>query len=74
MAKVKKYEQDSNQVLWERLAAIDPQESTKIHPNNRKRVWRALEYYFQTGTLKIKEWPNASWLVCWAIYYWIITR
>ncbi|WP_338966093.1 MULTISPECIES: tRNA (adenosine(37)-N6)-dimethylallyltransferase MiaA [unclassified Spiroplasma] len=52
LTKAKEYEQDSNQVLWEKLAAIDPQESAKIHPNNRKRVWRALEYYFQKGTLK----------------------
>ncbi|WP_338955771.1 tRNA (adenosine(37)-N6)-dimethylallyltransferase MiaA [Spiroplasma endosymbiont of Polydrusus cervinus] len=49
---VKKYEQVSNDTLWEKLATIDPQASAKIHPNNRKRVWRALEYYFQTGTLK----------------------
>lgn len=52
LLKTKEYEHISNYALWEKLAAIDPQESTKVHPNNRKRVLRALEYYFQTGTLK----------------------
>ncbi|WHQ37560.1 tRNA (adenosine(37)-N6)-dimethylallyltransferase MiaA [Spiroplasma sp. SV19] len=64
LAKAKEYEQDSNQALWEKLAAIDPLESAKIHPNNRKRVWRALEYYFQNGTLKsINDQAHNKWYV-----------
>ncbi len=60
----KQYEQYSNQELWQKLAVIDPKESDKIHPNNRKRVWRALEYYFQTGTLKSdNDQHYADWYV-----------
>ncbi|MBE7010768.1 MAG: tRNA (adenosine(37)-N6)-dimethylallyltransferase MiaA [Ruminococcaceae bacterium] len=35
--------------LYERLQAIDPIAAEKIHPNNKKRVIRALEIYETTG-------------------------
>lgn len=35
--------------LHERLKQVDPASAEKIHPNNIKRVIRALEYYQQTG-------------------------
>lgn len=38
-----------NAALHERLAAVDPASAAAIHPNNVKRVIRALEYYEQTG-------------------------
>lgn len=38
----KKY---GNEALYQRLLAVDPGSRGKIHPNNRKRVIRALEYY-----------------------------
>ncbi len=31
------------------LEAVDPESAAAIHPNNVKRVMRALEYYYQTG-------------------------
>jgi tRNA dimethylallyltransferase len=34
-----------NEALFEKLYQVDPDSCTKIHPNNRKRVIRALEYY-----------------------------
>ena len=37
------------EVLHERLRAVDPESAEAIHPNNVKRVIRALEYYEQTG-------------------------
>lgn len=39
--------------LWlhGQLAAVDPQAARQIHPNNQKRVLRALEYYHDTGNL-----------------------
>lgn len=37
------------QALHDRLAAADPASAEKIHPNNVKRVIRALEFYLQTG-------------------------
>lgn len=36
--------------LWQELKAIDPAAAAAIHPNNRKRVVRALEVYHLTGT------------------------
>jgi tRNA dimethylallyltransferase len=38
--------------LYEKLKAIDPQEARKIHPNNIRRVIRALEIYYITGKPK----------------------
>ena len=35
--------------LYERLIKIDPEAAKKIHPNNRKRVIRALEIFELTG-------------------------
>ncbi|MFD2749211.1 tRNA (adenosine(37)-N6)-dimethylallyltransferase MiaA [Virgibacillus siamensis] len=35
--------------LYERLERIDPQQAAKIHPNNHRRVIRALEIYETTG-------------------------
>jgi tRNA dimethylallyltransferase len=37
-------------VLHARLAAIDPESAVRLHPNNRRRVIRALEVFDQTGT------------------------
>lgn len=36
--------------LHQRLAQVDAKAAKQIHPNNIKRVIRALEYYHQTGT------------------------
>ena len=42
------------QTLYEELKAVDEQAAEEIHPNNTKRVIRALEFYHQTGQ-KISE-------------------
>ena len=36
-------------VLYKRLQQVDPEGARAIHPNNVKRVIRALEYYAETG-------------------------
>ena len=36
-------------VLYEELKKVDPESAQKIHPNNLKRVIRALEIYYLTG-------------------------
>ena len=41
--------EQGNEVLHERLRAIDPVSAEKIHANNVKRVIRALEFYELTG-------------------------
>lgn len=38
-----------NEALHERLKAVDPVSAKNIHPNNRKRVIRALEFYELNG-------------------------
>lgn len=43
-----------NQYLHDRLKEVDPESAEAIHPNNRKRVIRALEFYQETGR-KISE-------------------
>lgn len=38
-----------NEALHQKLALVDPDSAAAIHPNNVKRVIRALEYYKETG-------------------------
>lgn len=51
---VNSYDKYSNEELYNKLLNIDP--DTQIHPNNRKRIIRALNYYDNTKeTLSSKE-------------------
>lgn len=43
--------QDGNQALHDRLQAIDPETATRLHPNDIRRVIRALEIYETTGKI-----------------------
>lgn len=45
-------ESNGNEALHERLRAVDPDSAAAIHPNNLKRVIRALEIYLTTGITK----------------------
>jgi len=45
--------------LYRRLQEIDPQSAAAIHPNNHKRVVRAMEIYETTGMTKT-EWDARS--------------
>lgn len=38
--------------IYNRLAEVDPEQAEKIHPNNHRRVIRALEIYETTGKTK----------------------
>jgi tRNA dimethylallyltransferase len=42
-------ERDGVESLHKKLASVDPDSAKTIHPNNVKRVIRALEYYHLTG-------------------------
>lgn len=42
-------------VLFERLRCIDPKSCETLHPNNVKRVIRAIEFYEKTGGSRISE-------------------
>jgi tRNA dimethylallyltransferase len=46
------FERLSNDVMYDKLLAIDPLEAAKVHPNNVVRVMRALQIYRQTGKSK----------------------
>lgn len=35
--------------LWEKLREIDPEAAERIHPNDEKRIIRALEVWYETG-------------------------
>ena len=41
--------QGQGQLLHDRLSQVDPEAAAQIHPNNIKRVIRALEFYEKTG-------------------------
>ncbi|SHE38478.1 tRNA dimethylallyltransferase [Seinonella peptonophila] len=55
-------ELNGNIALHQRLEAVDPIAALRIHPNNRRRVIRALEVFQQTGvpfsSQKLKKKPN----------------
>ena len=46
------YEAMENKQLHDALAAVDPTSANKIHPNNRRRVLRALSIYFAQNIKK----------------------
>ena len=43
---------EERQALWQRLYEVDPESAEKTHPNNVRRVIRALEIYELTGKTK----------------------
>lgn len=46
------YNDISDEELYEKLLDCDPEAANKIHPNNRKRVTRALEIFNESGQTK----------------------
>lgn len=46
--KLEELESLSNEALHQYLASFDAESAADIHPNNRKRVLRAVEYYLKT--------------------------
>lgn len=44
------YDAEGIQPLWEALQEIDPEAAIRIHPMDTKRVIRALEVWYETGT------------------------
>ena len=47
--------ENGNVALWKRLEEIDPDAAAGIHPNNVKRVVRAIEVYRTTGETKTEQ-------------------
>ncbi len=50
-SKLQALESLTNQEVHDYLATFDPQSAQDIHPNNRKKVYRAIEYYLNTKKL-----------------------
>jgi len=46
------YETLTNEEVHEKLASIDPESAKALHPNNRRRVVRALNIYYETNKTK----------------------
>lgn len=49
------FEKEGIEPLYEKLTQVDPDSAQVIHPNNTRRVIRALEVYFDTGV------PFSKW-------------
>lgn len=45
-----RFDAEGIQPLWEALVEIDPEAAIRLHPRDTKRVIRALEVYYETGT------------------------
>ncbi len=48
-------EKEGNQALHDYLRSVDPESAVAIHPNNVKRVIRALEIYLTSGITKTRQ-------------------
>ena len=65
-------EVEGNEALWNRLNQVDPKAADKIHPNNVRRVIRAIEVFEETGELfssfqdekKDKEPNYDAYIIC----------
>lgn len=53
-------EKYGNEQLHEQLAQVDPKSAASIHPNNIRRVVRALEIYEKTGQTKVEQEANSG--------------
>ncbi len=42
-------EEQGGQAMWQQLQGIDPEAAERLHPNDEKRIIRALEVWYQTG-------------------------
>ena len=42
-------QQEGSAVLWQELEKVDPESAARLHPNDEKRIIRALEVWEQTG-------------------------
>lgn len=51
----KELEQYGPEYMLSRLAQIDPENAEKLHPNNIRRILRALEVYYTTGKTKTSQ-------------------
>lgn len=41
-----------SQAMWDKLEMVDSEEAARVHPNNKVRILRALEIFYQSGLTK----------------------
>ncbi|MFA6430765.1 MAG: tRNA (adenosine(37)-N6)-dimethylallyltransferase MiaA [Candidatus Margulisiibacteriota bacterium] len=58
-----KLELETTPILYSRLSTVDSLASTKIHPNDKKRIVRALEVFELTGKKISELQENRQWTV-----------
>jgi tRNA dimethylallyltransferase len=54
---------NGREALFDRLLAIDPETAKRLHPNNTRRVIRALEVYYSTSkqmSAQINDWEHEA--------------
>ncbi len=56
---MKRAEEEGSEALWKELSLIDPQSAEKLHPNDKKRVVRALELFETTGRTMTAQRENS---------------
>lgn len=60
-------EERGNEALHRRLAAVDPEAAQRLHPNDRRRMIRALEIHRATGRplSEVQQQGDSPYRVCW---------
>ena len=58
----REYDESGGETMLARLASVDPETAARLHPNDRKRIVRALEVHALTGAA-LSEHDRASQLV-----------
>ncbi len=56
---IKRAEDEGVEVLLKELAAVDPDYASKMHPNNVKRIIRALEVWYSSGVTMTEQLENS---------------
>lgn len=62
-----------SQAMWDKLEIVDSEEAARVHPNNKVRILRALEIFYQSGLTKSELTRTGSYkrakqnFVCYAL-------
>jgi len=59
----KEYSINGKNALWEKLFRVDPKYSNIVHPNNQKRLLRALEIFEITGEIPSEHYKKQNRLI-----------
>lgn len=54
------WEQEGGEKIYDRLKTVDPEAAAALHPNEKRRILRALEIYYTTGETKTEHLQKKS--------------